>query len=185
MQGNPVGDIALPGRRHGILWVTPPMDSRTQNVHLRPAVASDAGVIARFNARMAEETEHLTLDPGRLLAGVRAILGDPAKGFYTLAEVDGHVAGQTMITFEWSDWRNANFWWIQSVYVKPEFRGRGVYRALYRHIEEQAREKGACGLRLYVERENTRARETYRRCGMNESPYLMYEVDYVVARGGK
>ncbi len=158
------------------------MEPKTSTLQVRPAGIADAALIASFNARMAEETEHLQLEPSRLLAGVRALLDDPAKGFYTLAELDGQVAGQMMITFEWSDWRNANFWWIQSVYVDPRFRGRGVFRALYRRMEELSTQSGACGLRLYVERDNLHAQETYRRCGMREAPYLMYEVDFVLAR---
>ena len=178
MQRNRQSDDAA---RPAIVVVTS-MTSRTPSIRLRPAAVGDAETVARFNALMAEETEHLRLDPGRLLDGVRAVLSDPAKGFYTLAEIDGAIAGQMMITYEWSDWRNGNFWWIQSVYVDVPYRGGGVYRALYNHIERRARSEGACGLRLYVERENSRAQQTYRRCGMMETGYQMYEVDFVLTR---
>jgi GNAT superfamily N-acetyltransferase len=149
---------------------------------IREARPSDADVIAQFNANMALETEHLRLDMDRLLDGVRAVLEDPSKGFYQVAEIDGQVAGQAMITFEWSDWRNANFWWLQSVYVDRAYRGQGVFSAIYQHLLEEARRAGACGLRLYVERENARAQRTYEHLGMQRSDYAMYEIDFVLTR---
>ncbi len=150
---------------------------------IRPAALSDAETIAGFNAAMALETEDLQLDRPRLLEGVRAVLGDPSKGFYVVAEAEDGVAGQMMITFEWSDWRNGVFWWIQSVYVRPECRRQGVFQGLYRHVEAQARAAGnVCGLRLYVERHNERAQRTYRRLGMKETDYLVYEVDFILRR---
>ena len=154
------------------------------DLRIRRAISSDAPVIATFNAAMARETEHLELDPVRLLAGVEAVLSDPAKGFYTVAESNaGNVVGQLMITFEWSDWRNGNFWWIQSVYVDAPARGTGVYKRLYEHIRHAAAEAGnVCGLRLYVERDNTRAQEVYRRQGMQATAYQMFEVDFVIGR---
>jgi ribosomal protein S18 acetylase RimI-like enzyme len=107
------------------------------------------------------------------------LLRDPWKGRYFIAEVDGRVVGQTMITYEWSDWRNGMFWWIQSVFVDPQHRQRGVLRALYRHIEEAARrDPTACGIRLYVEDANLRAKETYRALGMVRGGYEVYEVDF-------
>ncbi|MGH9657917.1 MAG: GNAT family N-acetyltransferase [Bryobacteraceae bacterium] len=152
-------------------------------MRIRPATPADAETIAGFNAAMARETENLELDPARVLAGVRALVADPNKGFYLLAELDGRIAGQTMVTFEWSDWRNACFWWIQSVYVEPAVRGRGVFRALYRHLAERVeRDPELCGLRLYVERHNDRARRTYEKLGMRPAAYEMYEVDLVFGR---
>ena len=153
-------------------------------LRIRPAGLGDAGTIAAFNAAMARETEHLDLDPVRLRAGVEAVLGDPVKGFYLLAEAGGgRIVGQLMITFEWSDWRNGNFWWIQSVYVDTAARGTGVYRNLYEHVRREAAQAGnVCGLRLYVERDNTRAQEVYRRQGMQPTAYQMYEVDFVIGR---
>lgn len=152
-------------------------------VSIRRAKVSDAPVIANFNFAIAKETEHLELDRKRLFRGVKALLVDRSKGFYIVAVVDGRVVGQLMITYEWSDWRNANFWWIQSVYVAAEFRGAGVFTALYRHIEKEARKHtSVCGLRLYVEHANTRAQKTYERLGMRKAEYGMYEIDFILKR---
>jgi len=146
---------------------------------IRAARSEDAAVVAEFNAAMALETEHKRLDPAILRAGVEHAISNPEIARYFLAEIDGRVAGQLMITMEWSDWRNATFWWIQSVYVRPEHRSRGVFKALYRHVEAIARErKDVCGLRLYVERENAAAQAVYRRLGMCDTGYLVYEVDW-------
>ncbi|MDB5322307.1 MAG: acetyltransferase [Phycisphaerales bacterium] len=136
---------------------------------IRSATLADAARLADYNAAMALETEHKSLDPATLRAGVERAIAQPQAARYHLAEMDGQVVGQLMVTFEWSDWRNADFWWIQSVYVHPDFRSAGVFKALYRHVEALAREAGACGLRLYVERENTRAQEVYCRLGMGDS----------------
>ena len=153
------------------------------NLTIRPATASDAETIAAFNAAMARETEHIELDPKRLLDGVQAVLADRSKGFYTVAEAGGRVVGQMMITFEWSDWRNGVFWWIQSVYVDPDFRSQGVFKQLYGHVAGRAKSAGdVCGLRLYVERDNSRAQQTYQGLGMTKTPYEVYEVDFVLRR---
>ena len=153
------------------------------NVKIRRAQLTDAEPISNFNHSLAMETEHIELDPTRLLRGVKALLKNDSKGFYILAEVGGHVVGQLMITYEWSDWRNATFWWIQSVYVAREYRGRGVFTELFHHIEKKAKKnKSVCGLRLYVERKNSRAQKTYKHLGMNESDYNMYEIDLVLKR---
>ena len=147
------------------------------DIHIRLGAPADALIIAEFNAAMAQETEALILDQDTLLKGVAAILSDPSKGLYYIAEVEGQIAGQLMITYEWSDWRNATFWWIQSVYVCPEFRQQGVFTALYRYIEQLAQSKSdICGLRLYVEQANVRAQKTYTALGMSSSHYLMMEV---------
>ncbi|TSA15841.1 GNAT family N-acetyltransferase [bacterium] len=150
-------------------------------ITIRQATIADAPVIARFNSLMAAETENKMLDQALLQKGVEAILSDPSKGLYFLAEADGAVVGQTMITYEWSDWRNGTFWWIQSVYVTQEGRGKGVFKSLYEYILSLARSQtNVCGLRLYVEENNTRARQTYERLGMKESHYRMYELDFVL-----
>jgi GNAT superfamily N-acetyltransferase len=152
---------------------------------IRPASLQDADTIASFNAAMAWETEHRKLDPDRLRSGVLNLLTDPGRGFYLIAEVGGRIAGQLMITYEWSDWRNGNFWWIQSVYVAEEFRGRGVFSGLYEEVHRLAKESGeSCGLRLYVERENVRAKRTYEKLGMRPAVYDFYEVDFVMGDGG-
>ena len=149
-------------------------DEGAQAVRVRLATLDDLNHIVEFNAAIASETEDLELDRDVLRAGVGAVLADSAKGVYYCAEVDGVVAGQTMITLEWSDWRNAQCWWIQSVYVKEEYRRRGVFKALYEHVRHLAREAGAVGLRLYAYDTNSRAHATYERMGMT-SHNIVYE----------
>lgn len=141
----------------------------------RVAAAHDAAVLAEFNAAMALETEGKRLLPEVVGAGVRSLLANPESGFYMVAEQDG-VVGALMITKEWSDWRNGSFWWIQSVYVRPAWRRQGVYRRLYRHVQElAAKDPAVCGFRLYVERANRQAQTTYRALGMSETRYLVFE----------
>ncbi|MBC8141281.1 MAG: GNAT family N-acetyltransferase [Armatimonadetes bacterium] len=145
---------------------------------VRAATDTDATTIAQFNRAMAQETEHKTLDEGTVNAGVRGLLTRPDYGFYLVAESEGRVIGCLLVTFEWSDWRNGLFWWIQSVYVRPEARRRGVFRALYRAVEAKADEnENVCGLRLYVERDNAAAQETYRALGMEETAYRLFETE--------
>jgi len=152
-------------------------------VIIRAAAATDAETITSFNAAMARETEYLELDRERLRAGVKALLDNHSLGFYLVAEMGGAVVGQLMITYEWSDWRNGTFWWIQSVYVRPEDRGRGVFRQLYDAAEKMARASGgSCGLRLYVEGENERAQQVYERMGMRPTSYRLFETDFVMRR---
>jgi GNAT superfamily N-acetyltransferase len=147
------------------------------NLMIRRATAADETVLVAFNAALAWETEHKRLRPDVLTRGVRAVFADPARGFYTVAENErGEVVGQMMVTFEWSDWRNGWFWWVQSVYVREDARRGGVFRALYREIERQAAaDPGVIGLRLYVEEDNTHARETYKALGMTATTYGMME----------
>lgn len=148
---------------------------------IRTATLADAPRIAEFNALMAKETENLELDMNRLRAGVEEVLRDSSKGVYYVAEANGVVVGQTLITYEWSDWRNGMFWWIQSVYVHKDYRGQGVFKSLFQHIRSRAeREKTVCGLRLYVEKHNARAQRTYERLGMKKTHYEMFEVDFVM-----
>lgn len=145
-------------------------------IKVRQATVAEAGRIAAFNRAMAMETEGLALDEKTVAAGVVALMGHPDRGFYLVAEVDGAVAGCLLITYEWSDWRNKMFWWIQSVYVKPEFRGRGAYTALDEKVKMLAAQAGnVCGLRLYVHKGNARAQEVYRSLGMEETAYLVFE----------
>ncbi|MGJ5817625.1 GNAT family N-acetyltransferase [Paludibaculum fermentans] len=152
-------------------------------ITIRLAEPADAEFLVRGNASMALETEHLSLDLDRLRDGVHALFEDTSRGVYYVAEVKGRRVGQMMITYEWSDWRNGMFWWIQSVWVEPEFRGRGVFKALYAHVEQLARgDAGVCGLRLYVEQDNERAQGTYVRCGMKRTAYQMFEADFVLNR---
>ena len=145
-------------------------------MQLRLATLHDAPVLVEFNAAMALETEQKALLPDVVGAGVRSLLGNPASGFYVVAEKDQRVVGSLMITKEWSDWRNGTFWWIQSVYVRPEVRRQGVYKLLYRHVQAlAANDPAVCGFRLYVERENARAQATYRALGMKQTRYLVFE----------
>lgn len=148
---------------------------------IRKAVLKDAGTITEFNLKLAHESEGLRLNHKIAGKGVRALFQDPAKGIYFLAErktPEGkkEIIGQLMITLEWSDWRNGMFWWIQSVYVKQEFRGQGVFRALYGHVRRLARKQGNVrSLRLYVEKENKRAFRAYEKLGMKEMYYRIFE----------
>jgi len=148
----------------------------TDSIRIRPANAGDAETIADFAAAMALETERKVLLREVIGTGVRHLLAHPGMGFYVMAECEHRIAGSLMVTTEWSDWRNGNFWWVQSVYVRPEFRRRGVYRELYRHLQKRAAEDpGVCGFRLYVERDNSRAQATYRAAGMEQTHYILFE----------
>lgn len=143
---------------------------------IRPALAQDADELAQFNINMARETEGIELRPEVIGAGVRAMIENPQRGFYLVVELDNGIQASLMVTNEWSDWRNGNFWWIQSVYVRPEYRRQGLYRELYARVKELAeQEPGVCGFRLYVERDNRAAQETYQALGMQETEYRIYE----------
>ncbi|MBB3226439.1 GNAT superfamily N-acetyltransferase [Luteibacter sp. Sphag1AF] len=144
-------------------------------IHIRRAEVLDAAHIARWNAAMAWETEEKRLDDDVLARGVAAIFDEPRRGFYLIAELDGVPVGCLMVTYEWSDWRNGDFWWIQSVYVVPEARRAGVFREMYVHVKSMADGAGAVGIRLYVETENERAQATYAGLGMERCHYYMYE----------
>ncbi len=146
---------------------------------IRRATNADLDILVSFNSAMAHETEDKGLDFGVLKAGIQSLLDDDSLGFYLVAEIGGRQVGQLMITKEWSDWRDAHFWWLQSLYVEPEFRRQGVFRHLYDYIWEQAQSAGnVCGLRLYVERTNHRAQKVYVNLGMSLSHYDMYEVEF-------
>lgn len=143
---------------------------------IRKAVRADAPVLVEFNAAMALETEERELDREVLEAGVLGIFEVPERGFYLVAEDEDGIVGSLMVTTEWSDWRNGDFWWVQSVYVRPEFRKQGVFGLLYEKVRGMARQADrVCGYRLYVEKENEAARAAYRRRGFSETPYRLYE----------
>jgi GNAT superfamily N-acetyltransferase len=145
-------------------------------MRIRDATVTDLEFIAGANQALAQETEKMVLDQVLLLPGIRAVLEDPALGRYYLAEADGRPVGQLMTTYEWSDWRNGVFLWIQSVYVLPEYRGSGAFRSLFGHLAEFARaDSRICGIRLYVDRSNERAQEVYARFGMHRSNYGVME----------
>jgi len=145
---------------------------------VRKARLSDANVIAELNRDLAWETEQQRLNRTRVRRGVATLLRHPARGIYYVAEEDGGIIGQLMITYEWSDWRNGEFWWIQSVYVSPGFRRCGVFRRLFDHINELARRsRHVCGLRLYMHSTNRRARSVYEKLGLTCTHYEVLEVD--------
>ena len=147
-------------------------------VVIRQATHLDIPTIVAFNISMASETEDKGLNPTTLHQGVSEVLRNPEKGFYLLAVLSETVVGQLMITYEWSDWRNGYFWWIQSVYVNQGHRKRGVYKALNEEVLNLARLNGGiCGIRLYVDKDNTDAQQVYRNLGMSESNYDMYEIE--------
>ena len=151
---------------------------------IRPATAADEDVIVRSNAALAWESEAKKLDEPTLRAGVRAVLADPHKGFYTVAETGGAVVGQILITFEYSDWRHGWYWWIQSVYVDATARRHGVFRALFEHLKAKATaDTTVIGLRLYMEDDNDRARKTYLGVGMAAEPYRLFGLYPLPGRG--
>ncbi len=151
-------------------------------VTVRDARREDLAQLVHWNAAMAWETEHKQLAPDLLTRGMAAVFDEPRRGFYLVAEQDGVPVGCLMVTYEWSDWRCGDFWWIQSVYVAESARRNGVFRALYADVARRARAAGAVGLRLYVETGNERAQATYAGLGMERCHYFMYE--QALERGG-
>ena len=148
-------------------------------ITIRDANDLDVESIVGFNNALALESEGKVLDEVTLTAGVRRGLAHPELCRYFIAQVDGKVVGTTMVTYELTDWRDGVLWWLQSVYIEPECRRLGVFRAIYRHVEALARERGDVrGLRLYVHRDNARAMRTYEACGMTRAEYELYEHDW-------
>ena len=153
----------------------------TGSFNVRRATVRDMDVLVEFNAAMALESEGKALDRRRLGDGVAALLDEDSRGFYLVAETEDRVVGQLMVTYEWSDWRNAHFWWIQSVYVASDWRRRGVYRSLHEYVLAEARNRGdVCGVRLYVDRDNHVAQQVYSNLGMDRSHYDLFEIDFVL-----
>lgn len=145
-------------------------------MNVRRARADEAQHIIDFQIDMARETEDVALDPNIITPGVKAVFADESKGWYFVAELEGQIAGSLLITFEWSDWRNGMILWIQSVFVAKEFRGRGVYRALYEHIQSLVNSSDDyAGIRLYVDKTNTNALQVYEKLGMDSQHYGMCE----------
>jgi GNAT superfamily N-acetyltransferase len=144
-------------------------------ISIRKALPGDADTIIDFQQKMAWETEKMTLPAETVTKGVHAVFANPALGQYWVAEDEGHVAASLLITYEWSDWRNTNVWWFQSVYVNPSHRRRGIFRSMYFHIKDEAEKTGIAGLRLYVEINNSGAQITYEALGMKREHYAMYE----------
>ena len=149
------------------------------NLIIRKASNNDINTIVTFNYLMAKETETILLDKNIVKLGVKSVITDPSKAQYWIAENNNEIIGQLMVTYEWSDWRNGDMWWISSVYVTENFRRCGVFSALYKHIEHMAKENpGCCGIRLYIEKHNKRAQKTYLSLGMNDAGYDVMEVDF-------
>ena len=144
-------------------------------VTIRKAKLSDAETIIDFQQKMAWETEEMTLVSEIISNGVNGVFEDPSRGQYYVAENDEIIVASLLITCEWSDWRNTNVWWFQSVYVLPEYRRTGIFRKMYTFIKEEAYKKKIAGLRLYVETKNLRAKKTYEALGMSSEHYTMYE----------
>jgi ribosomal protein S18 acetylase RimI-like enzyme len=153
-----------------------PDKNEMMEILIRDGHEKDAPHIAKFQIKMALETERKQLSAEVVLPAVRSVFADPAKGFYLVAEIVDQVVGSLLITYEWSDWRNCNIWYIQSVYVEPEFRARGVFTKLHSRVVQMAKDAGIMFVRLFVEVDNTRAQKTYERLGMKRMPYLMYDM---------
>jgi GNAT superfamily N-acetyltransferase len=145
-------------------------------IQVRIGEVRDIEIIAELNIAMAWETEHKQLNPATIRRGIRTVLDDSDYGFYVVAEAQRQVVGCLMITYEWSDWRSGRFWWIQSLYVRPQFRRHGIFKRLHDFVKEQALQHSeVCGIRLYVERSNHVAQHAYRQLGMKPTSYQMYE----------
>ncbi len=150
----------------------------TNQFIIRKGESKDVETLADFNCRMAEETEGKMLNWETVLAGTINLVNYPKKGFYLVAETQNLLAGSLMITTEWSDWRNGNFWWIQSVYISPDYRRQGVFSLLYNKVKQMAVEQeDVCGIRLYVENNNEVAQRTYKSLGMEDAHYKVYETE--------
>jgi len=155
------------------------------SIHIRHATSYDVDSVMEFNAALARVTEGKTLAPSILQLGVKAVLDNPEHGFYLIAEEasSGKAIGQLLITYEWSDWRNAVFWWLQSVYVHEAWRRQGVFRKLYDYVIAEARNrKTVAGVRLYVEQENRLAQQVYQHMGLLPAGYHVYELDFVLPK---
>jgi len=146
---------------------------------VRTGQEKDIDTLVKHNIALAQETEQKRLSPPIVTQGVQTLLKNPNYGFYSVVEIDGEVVGSCMVTYEWSDWRCSLFWWIQSVYVKPEFRRQGIFRKLYEFLKEKSsQEQNVCGFRLYVLQSNDTGQYTYAGVGMKETPYKFYEESF-------
>lgn len=146
--------------------------------NVRKATIKDIQSIARFNLAMSLETESKSLSSDLIIQGVTYLMEHPDAGFYLVAETQGQLSGCLGITYEWSDWRNGLFWWIQSVFVEPDFRRQSVFTSMYELVTDLAKQDNACGLRLYVEKENTQAQATYKKLDMIETHYRLMEIEF-------
>jgi GNAT superfamily N-acetyltransferase len=144
-------------------------------ISIRKATPSDAPSIIDFQKKMAMETEGIELTSETVMSGVNGVFQDQSRGQYYVAEEHGKIIASLLITYEWSDWRNCNVWWFQSVFVIPEYRRKGIFRKMYNHIRQMAEEQDIAGLRLYVETKNSPAQKTYEALGMTSGHYSFYE----------
>ena len=148
-------------------------------ISIREGSISDTPTIAKFQQQMALETESKILKESTIRQGVESVLKCPNKGFYIIAETDSQVIGSLLVTFEWSDWRNGWFFWIQSVFVDAKYRRQGVYRVMHSEVIRRTKESGNCrGIRLYVEKDNRNAQKVYKTLGMHETDYYLYEEEF-------
>lgn len=148
----------------------------SEDVHVRTGEEGDAAALTGFNIAMALETEAKVLTLEVVSNGVRTLLKNPEYGFYVIAETSGEIVGSLMVTTEWSDWRDGEFWWVQSVFVRRDYRRQGIYRKLYEYIKAKAaKRRNVCGFRLYVERDNGVAQQAYAKLGMSETFYKVFE----------
>jgi len=147
-----------------------------EHIAVREAMPQEASLIAGFQKAMAKETENMILEDSVISAGVQAVVSDPNKGCYYVAESAGRVIACMLTTYEWSDWRNGTFIWLQSVYVDPEWRGKGVFRKMYEHIKTKvSNNENLKGIRLYVFHANKSAQAVYRSLKMEDQHYRMFE----------
>ena len=145
-------------------------------IKVRYATPAEARRLVDFNLALALESEGLAMEEKTVSAGVLAVMSHPERGFYLVAELDGAPAGCLLVTYEWSDWRNKTFWWISSYYVKPEFRGRGIYTAMDEKLQELAAKDGnVCGFRTYAHKGHKQAQDAFRNLGMVEKEYIIFE----------
>ncbi|WP_298772690.1 GNAT family N-acetyltransferase [uncultured Shewanella sp.] len=145
-------------------------------MQIRQAQQNDKAALVAFNLAMAKETEGRDLDVTLLNQGVSRLIESPEKGFYLVADIEGEIAGSLMVTFEWSDWQAKDYYWIQSVYISPQYRRQGIYKKLYQAVKDRAEAQGgAVSFRLYVEQHNQVAQNTYSALGMQQSHYLLFE----------
>ena len=153
------------------------------DLHIRLAESRDLESLVTYNAALASETEGRQLERSLLQSGVESVLADASKGFYVVIEhrPSGQTIGQVLITFEWSDWRNTVFWWLQSVYVHKEWRRQGVFKQLYDYVLREGKRQGnVAGIRLYVEQDNAVAQKVYAQAGLSPTPYKMFEIDFIL-----
>ena len=163
-------------------FINPPRDeveTMPDALSVRTGQEKDIDTLVKFNIALAHETEQKQLSPPIVTKGVQMLFNNPRYGFYVIAETEDEIVGCCMVTYEWSDWRCGLFWWIQSVYVRPGFRRRGIFRKLYEFLKQKAsQERNICGFRLYVEQSNHTGQNTYAGVGMKQSPYKFYEESF-------